>query len=190
MHGKDPMSRESVGKTFSFEVCSQCKLMCCQGANPPLTLKRKKIIEDFLRKKGVSPENMFVDEGYSHPTTDSEDYCKLYDKRSGKCLVHAVKPETCVAGPITFDINLKTGKVEWFLKKSSICAFAKKLYENDEKFKTHLEAAKPEIMRLICELDAGALATILRIPEPETFKVDENELPKEVRKKLGIARLP
>jgi hypothetical protein len=77
--------------------------------------------------------------------------------------------------------------VEWFLKKGSICAFAQKLYADDAKFKEHFEAAKPEITRLICELEAEALRAILEIPEPETFKVGENELPPEVRKKLGIA---
>lgn len=100
--------------------------------------------------------------------------------------MHPVKPETCVAGPVTFDINLQTGKVEWFLKKGSICTFAQKLYADDARFKAHLEAAKPEIMQLICELDAQALKAILKIPEPETFKVGENELPQEVRRKLGI----
>jgi hypothetical protein len=42
-------------------------------------------------------------------------------------------------------------------------------------------------LRLISELDAEALKTILRIAEPETFKVGENELPHEVKQKLGIA---
>lgn len=181
------MPDDRNGKTFSFDVCSECKLMCCQSANPPLTAKRKKIIHTYLQKQGTSSANMFVDETYSHPAIDEQEYCVLYNKDSGKCRVHPVKPETCVAGPVTFDINLQTGKVEWFLKKGSICAFAQKLYVDDARFKAHLEAAKPEILQLICELDAQALKAILRIPEPETFKVGENELPQEVRRKLGIA---
>ena len=56
-----------------------------------------------------------------------------------------VKPETCRAGPITFDINFSTKKVEWFLKKSEICAFAGELYSNKAAFKDHFEVAKKEL---------------------------------------------
>ena len=51
-----------------------------------------------------------------------------------------------------------------------------------------MEAAKPEILRLISELDADALKAILQIPEPQTFKIDENDLPTEVMLKLGIVQ--
>jgi Fe-S-cluster containining protein len=181
------MAEDRNGKTYSFDVCSQCKTMCCQGANPPLTDNRKKILTDYLQKQKKPTANLFIKEDYAHPAVDAQEYCALYNKQTGKCSVHPVKPETCVAGPITFDINLKTGKVEWFLKKGTICAFAEKLYEDKEKFQVHLEAAKPQIMRLISELDAESLKAILKIPEPETFKVGENELPKDAKKKLGIA---
>jgi hypothetical protein len=102
-------------------------------------------------------------------------------------MVHPVKPETCRAGPITFDINLKTKKVEFYLKKKSICPFAGVLFETGD-YKLHLEAAKPEIMRLIEELDTLALNTILTIPEPATFKVDELDLPQKVAERLGIIK--
>ena len=46
------------------------------------------------------------------------------------------------AGPITFDINFKTKKVEWFLKKAEICAYAGVLYKNKAAFKDHFEVAK------------------------------------------------
>jgi hypothetical protein len=161
--------------------------MCCQGANPPLTAKRKRIIIAHLKEEGVYSAGLFDNEAYSHPKADAQEYCVFYNRNTGKCRVHSVKPETCVAGPITFDINLQSGKVEWFLKKGSICSFAQKLYADEAKFHEHFEAAKPEIIRLICELDAEALKAILKIPEPETFKVGENELPLEVLKKLKIA---
>ncbi len=178
---------ENNGSTFSFNVCSQCKLMCCQGANPPLTTRRRKIIAEFLRKQGATVSAVFVGGAYSHPAADIEDYCALYDKQTGKCSVHPVKPETCVAGPITFDINMHTRKIEWFLKKGSICTFAKILFDDKDRFEAHLEAAKPQLMRLIRELDVEALQAIIEIPEPETFKVGENDLPQEVATKLGIA---
>lgn len=161
--------------------------MCCQGANPPLTANRKKKITDYLQLNETVIPLWFVDEAYSHPSADSQDYCALFNKETGKCSVHSVKPETCVAGPITFDINLKTKKVELFLKKGTICAFAQKLYEDEERFKVHLRAAQLEIMQLISELEGQALSAIIKIPEPETFKVAENDLPQEVLAKLGIA---
>ena len=65
--------------------------------------------------------------------------------KTGKCSVHPVKPETCVSGPITFDINFRTKKVEWFLKKSEICAFAGILYKDKAAFKDHFEVAKKEL---------------------------------------------
>jgi len=180
------MPTKRNGKTYCFDVCSECKLICCQSANPPLTTKRKKAICAYLRHEGALSKGMFVDEAYSYPSADEKGFCTFYNKETGKCLVHPVKPETCVAGPITFDVNFETGKLELFLKKGSICAFAQKLYADNVRFKAHLEAARSEIMRLIFELEGEALKAILKIPEPETFKVAENELPKEVREKLDI----
>jgi Fe-S-cluster containining protein len=180
------MSEDRIGKTFSFDVCSQCKLICCQYANPPLTRNRQKILTDYAKEKNISVKALFAGEDYSLPAADSEGLCVFYDKKTQKCQVHPVKPETCKAGPITFDINLETGKVEFYLKKAEICAFAQILYDDKEKFRLHLEAAKTEIMRLVCELDADSLRAILKIPEPLTFKVDENDLPKEVSEKLRI----
>ena len=101
-------------------------------------------------------------------------------------MVHPVKPETCRAGPITFDINFKTKKVQYFLKKSEICAYAGELYKNKSAFNEHFEVAKKEIMRLIKELDADELRVLMTIDEPQTFKVGEEDLPIDVVKKLGL----
>ena len=180
------MSEDRNGKTYSFDVCSQCKLICCQDANPPLTLNRKKILTKYMAEQKVTVKTLFVDEEYSHPTADAQGICVFYNKETRKCRVHPVKPETCKAGPITFDINLKTRKVEFYLKKGEICAFAQVLFENKELLGKHLEAAKSEILRLICALDADSLKNILKIPEPQTFKIAENELPRECFAKLGL----
>ncbi len=187
MIGDTLASKEDNGKTYSFDVCAHCNIMCCQGANPPLSEKRKKIITEYLLKNSAAVSGLFVDDEYSHPSADSEGYCAFFNKKTGKCSVHLVKPETCVAGPITFDINLKTKKVEWFLKKANICAFAQILFEDKDRFNQHLNAAQLELMGLISELDGKALCAIIKIPEPETFKVGENDLPKEVKCKLEIA---
>jgi len=178
------MSNCNNGKTYSFDVCSTCNLLCCIDANPPLTPQREKIIANYLKEQNIPIKNAFVHEEYSHPATDAEGRCVFYSKETGRCTVHSVKPETCKAGPITFDVNLKIGKVEWFLKKGTICALAQKLYENKEALNTHWEAATPELVRLISELDTRSLKAILKIDEPQTFKISEANLPTEVLEKL------
>ncbi len=179
------MPDDAANKTCSFNVCSQCQLNCCIDANPPLTAERKKIISNYLHEQGQPAENLFVNEAYSHPVADAQGYCKFYNKETGKCRVHPIKPETCRAGPVTFDINLRTGKVEWFLKKGAICAFAQQLRIEDDRFKGHLEVAKAEIIHLISNLDAGSLRVILKIEEPETLKIGENDLPRDIIEKLS-----
>jgi uncharacterized protein len=180
------MSIDRTGKTYCFDVCFDCEVTCCKDANPPLTAKRKQILQEYLDQQKISNIGVFVDSDYSHPSTDSSGICAFYDKGTKRCGIHAVKPETCKAGPITFDINLKTGKVEFYLKKASICAFAGILYQNKASLTSHLDAAKLEITRFILEAEPQTLKAILAIPEPETFKVDENELPQEVVEKLRI----
>jgi Fe-S-cluster containining protein len=180
------MSDEIVRKTCAFEVCCRCKSICCQDAKPPLTLKRQKIIKDYLEKQKIHIDNLFSHEQYSFPAVDKLGFCLFYDRKTGKCLVHPVKPETCRAGPVTFDISCQTGKVEWYLKKPEICAFVEMLYENRDLFREHFKVAREEILRIICELDAEALRAILKIEEPQTFKIGEDALPKGVLEKLGF----
>jgi len=139
-----------------------------------------------LQKQKVNVETPFTKENYFYLSTDETLLCKFNSKETKKCIVHSVKPETCRAGPITFDINFKTKKVEYFLKKSEICAYAGELYENKSAFKDHFEVAKKEIMRLVKELDTNELRELTKIEEPQTFKVGEEDLPFEVVKKLGL----
>lgn len=178
------MSDEIVRKTCAFEICCSCKGICCQDAKPPLTLKRQKIIENYLEKHQIHIETPFSHEQYSFPAVDKLGFCLFYDKKTRKCLVHPVKPETCRAGPITFDINRQTGKLEWYLKNYEICTLAEMLHKNHDLFKDHFKIAREEILRLICELNAEALRAILKIEEPKTFKIGEDDLPREVMEKL------
>jgi uncharacterized protein len=180
------MPENNKGSTYAFDVCSQCKSICCQDAKPPLTENRKNIIQVYLKKQKKSLPNPFAKDQYSYPAVDEQVYCTLFNQKTGKCKVHAVKPETCVAGPITFDINFSKRKIEWFLKKSEICAYAGLLYKDKAAFNTHFNVAKKQIMALIRELDADELRAIVKIDEPQTFKVGEDDLPKEVVKKLGL----
>ena len=180
------MPEDNKGKTYSFDVCSECKIICCQDAKPPVSESRKKIINEYMEKQKINIGKPFTKETYSYPSVDETLLCMFNSKENKKCMVHSVKPETCRAGPITFDINFKTKKVEWFLKKSEICAYAGELYKNKAAFKDHFEVAKKEIMRLIRELDADELRVLMKIEEPQTFKVGEDDLPVEVVRKLGL----
>jgi Fe-S-cluster containining protein len=182
------MPARDHSKTCTFDVCGKCKTTCCLDANPPLTRQREKTITEYLHYHKQPSENVFVHAEYDHPAVDSKGYCTFLNKETGKCRIHPVKPETCRAGPVTFDINLTTRKVEWFLKKGEICALAEQLHQcGGNRFHDHFEAAKTELMHLICEFDGEALEAILRIPEPQTFKIGESDLPKEIWHKLGIA---
>jgi hypothetical protein len=95
-----------------------------------------------------------------------------------------VKPETCVAGPITFDINAKTGRIEWFIKMDKLCQLAGVVYRDEKLLEKHLESAKKEVLTLVDELDSEALEAVLKKDEPETFKFDEDSIDRKVLGKL------
>ena len=177
---------DNKGTTYSYDVCIDCKNTCCQDAKPPVSESRIKIIKEYLQKQKVNVEIPLTKENYSYLSTDENLLCKFNSKETQKCIIHSVKPETCRAGPITFDINFKTKKVEYFLKKSEICAYAGELYENKSAFKDHYEVATKEIMLLIDELGADELRALMKIEEPQTFKVGEEDLHFEMVKKLGL----
>ncbi len=168
-----------------FDICDSCKIGCCRDAFPPITGERKRIIEAYLKAQKIPIENPFVRVGYTFPKGDAEGYCVFYDKKTRKCQVHPVKPETCVAGPVTFDINKKTRKIEWHLKMEKICPLAGKMRQNQPVLKKHVESAKKEILKLVDEFKAEELQTILKREEPDTFKVGEDNIRKDVLNKLN-----
>jgi len=168
-----------------FNVCGNCPISCCKGARPPLTAKRKNIIQNFLKTNGFQVSNPFESaRDYVFPRETEEGYCVFLDKATKTCQIHPAKPETCVAGPITFDVNVETGKIEWFLKMEKICPLAGVLWRDERALEKHLKSAKREILKLVKDLDAVALRTILAIEEPYTFKVYEDSLDSRVIAKL------
>ena len=180
------MPKDDHGATYSFDVCSQCKIVCCQNAKPPLSEQRKMMIRKYLEKKNIDIEKPFTTDRYCYLGVDELVFCRFFSKETRKCMVHPVKPETCQAGPVTFDINFSAKKIEWFLKKSEICAFAGLLYSDKAAFKDHFAAAKKELTQLIEELDPEELRVILKIEEPDSFKIGEDDLPLNVVRKLGL----
>jgi Fe-S-cluster containining protein len=171
-----PRKGESNRQNNFFEVCSRCRptSSCCLGARPPITGERRKIIEAYLKKEKTLIANPFAKTDYVFPRENHGGYCVFCEVNTGKCLIHPVKPETCVAGPITFDINRKTGKVEYYIKMEKICQLAGIVYRNKELLQKHLESAKKEITKLVGWLSPGVLEAILKREEPETFKIDES----------------
>ena len=172
-----------------FDVCSNCKTSysCCNDTTPPVTPERRKIIEAYLRGKGISIENPFMKRGYVFPRLLADGYCVFHDTKTKKCVIHTVKPETCVAGPITFDVNFKTGKIEWFIKMDNICQLAGMVYRDNELLLKHLENAKREVLRLVTQLADEELKTILEKDEPETFKIEEDDIEKLLVRRLNPA---
>lgn len=150
-----------------FEVCSRCGGQCCKNANPPLSKKRLEI----LFKNGVEKEKIFFGK-YAHPKAREDGYCVFFE--NGKCTIHSIKPETCVAGPFTFD--LKGEILEIYIKKESICPLVRHLKENEEAYRAQFEIAVEKIIELIKDLDEQSLSEILKIEEPETVKVAEIDL--------------
>ncbi len=124
----------------------------------------------------IQIEKPFEKAEYSFPRENGDGYCIFFDKGAGKCVTHPVKPETCVAGPVTFDIDLKTGKIEWFLKTEKICPLAGVLYKDRKALSNHLKLAKRELLALVHGLSTKELCAILKIEELETFKIGQNEL--------------
>ena len=101
-------------------------------------------------------------------------------------MVHPVKPETCVAGPITFEINFDTKQLSFYLKKEEICAYAGFLFKDKPALLAHLEVARKQINDLIEQLSAEELRALMKIDEPQTFKLCDEPLSLTLVKKLNL----
>jgi Fe-S-cluster containining protein len=148
------------------QACSCCELSscCCMEARPPLTKRRA----DILLANGVSPDDIEF-QGYRRLRLKPDGFCVLL--QDGKCSIHFVKPETCVAGPFTFDV--KGSILQIFLKKSGICPLVEVLKQNDEVYQSLFDLSVSKIIELVSELPAEELVEIVKIEEPETDLVAE-----------------
>lgn len=178
------MQKEGERQKNFFDICGSCRINCCWDARPPITMEREKIILEYLEIHGINIDNPFVHAEYTFPRETADGYCIFYDKNTRKCIVHPVKPETCVAGPITFDINAKTGKIEWYLKMEKICPLAGIMHRDKALLEKHFENARKEILQLVRLLSPEALRVILKREEPDTFKIGEEEIEREILDKL------
>jgi Fe-S-cluster containining protein len=120
---------------------------------------------------------MFEYTGYKRLKVKENGVCILSEQ--GKCRIHTGKPETCRAGPFTFDV--KGDVIGIFLKYERICPLVKLLKEIPEAYQQHYNLAVKSITNLVSNLTLDEIDAICCIDEPDTEKV--SEIP---RKKSGI----
>lgn len=159
---------ESLALALS-KACGECLLGggCCFEARPPLTQERI----NTLLAHGVSPDQVEF-AGYKRLRLKQDGFCVLFE--NGKCSIHSIKPETCVAGPFTFD--MRGSILQIFLKKESICPMVRLLKENREVYDGLFEVSAERIVDLVKALPGPELEEILKIEEPETELVAEIRL--------------
>jgi uncharacterized protein len=149
--------------TQAETICLRCGGQCCIGAQPPVSASCYR----RLVAGGVPPE-VFGQEEYRYVRTRSDGTCQLWN---GKCGIHGIKPETCRAGPFTFDV---TGDVIGiFLKYEAICPMVRLLREVPEAYEQQYALAVKSITHLVANLTDDELAAICRIEEPDTEKIAE-----------------
>lgn len=159
-----------------YSVCQACTSTCCKGARPPITSTRQGIIEKFLDVNDLGIEEPFTNTSYVFPRETIGGYCVFLGKNR-ECLIHEVKPETCVAGPVTFDVDFLNRKVIYYLKKESICPLAGYLFRNKELMEKHLAVAIENIENLLINIHVPDLFEVLKVEEPETFKILSKAFP-------------
>jgi uncharacterized protein len=149
-------------------ICVRCGGRCCIDAHPPVS-------GDCYRRlvaQGV-PEDSFEWRGYRAVKAREDGVCIFCT--GNRCSIHAIKPETCRAGPFTFDV--KSDRIEIFLKHEAICPVVRLLEDVPEAYGHQFALAKKSITRLVAHLTDAELAAICSIGEPETRKVAE--IPRE-----------
>jgi uncharacterized protein len=156
---------ESLCEALS-RACSECHLDggCCFEARPPLSQDRI----DILLENGVSPDAIEF-AGYKRLCLKPDGFCVLF--QDGRCSIHSIKPETCVAGPFTFD--MKGSLLQIFLKKESICPMVRFLKADRKAYDELFDVSLKKILDLVKAVPALEMAEILKIEEPETDLVAE-----------------
>ena len=100
-----------------------------------------------------SPEHCYqrlVAEGIPEDSFEWRGYHAVRARRDGTCIfcngnrcsIHAIKPETCRAGPFTFDV--KGDVIEIFLKYETICPVVRLLKEVPEAYEHQFCPCKKE----------------------------------------------
>lgn len=149
-------------------ICFACGGQCCTDAHPPIS----DACYQRLLAQGV-PVDAFEWRGYRTVKAREDGTCILCSGE--RCSIHTIKPESCRAGPFTFDVCGDT--IGIFLKEESICPVVRLLKEVPEAYGQQFALAKQSIAHLVKNLGEEELAAICRIEEPDTVKVAE--IPRE-----------
>ena len=154
--------------TRAEAICMHCGGRCCNDAHPPISGNcYRRLVE-----QGV-PEDSFEWRGYRAVRARGDGTCIFCN--GSRCSIHAIKPETCRAGPFTFDV--RGDVIEIFIKYESICPVVRLLAEEPEAYAHQFDLAKKSITHLVANLTDEELTSVCRIDEPETVKVAE--IPRE-----------
>jgi hypothetical protein len=145
-------------------LCRECGAGCCYEAHPPVS----SLCYERLTRAGVSPDN-FEFTGYTRLKTKPNGECILLEHK--KCRVHAYKPETCRAGPFTFDVH--HGMIVMYLKRETLCPVVRLLKESPEAYQQQYKRAVQGITHLVQNLTDDEISAVCQIDEPETEKVAE-----------------
>lgn len=149
-------------------ICAACGGRCCRDANPPVSADRFAA----LRGLGIGKDDIEY-AGYTRLRSRKDGMCVMFS--GGRCRIHSAKPETCVAGPFTFEVTDQT--LSLFLKRESACPLVKYLKEDPEAYQEQYREAVRRLVRLARSLPRTELDVISRIPEPETDLVAGIPLP-------------
>jgi uncharacterized protein len=145
-------------------ICLECGGHCCDDAHPPIS----EHCYQRLVAEGLT-DDAFERNGYRYLRTRADGTCSLWN--GGKCGIHGIKPETCRAGPFTFDV--KGDIIEIFLKFEKICPLVRLYKDVPEAYDQQYALAVQCITRLVSNLTDDEITAICRIEEPETEKVAE-----------------
>lgn len=146
------------------DVCKVCGGQCCIDAHPPLSRSGMQ----RLMAAGVSPD-LVEYAGYDRLKVKEDGRCILSEE--GACRIHAVKPETCRAGPFTFDVH--DDRIEIYLKYERICPLVKLLKATPEAYQLQYDRAVLSITLLVNSLSQDEITAVCSNDEPDTEKVAE-----------------
>jgi uncharacterized protein len=152
-------------------ICAECGGHCCIGANPPLCTER---IETILSHGDY--RDRIEHKGYRRIRTKENGECSMLEH--GLCRIHAFKPETCLAGPFTFDVTADNLAI--YLKQDAICPLVPHLKANREMYDQQFRRAVDQISYLVCRLPEAELQVISSIPEDETDLVATLDRPRAI----------
>src|SRR5512145_508751 len=138
-------------------VCFACGGRCCIDAHPPISAR----CYERLVAQGV-PEDSFEWRGYRAVSAREDGTCIFCN--GNRCSIHDIKPETCRAGPFTFDMH--GDAIGIFLKHESICPVVTLLREEPEAYANLFATATKSISHLVANLTDSELTAICRIEEP------------------------